>query len=242
MLTLFLAALGVGIVWALWLLPRGQVRAGYMAWMAATAFAVLAASLGLGWMASREVDPWLAVAAGGILTYRLLIPLGGQAALAGLALASALGAACLAHLGPAGGMALPSIALSAMVLGTALDAMVLGHWYLVQHGLSFEPLKRMSAALLWVVSARLALALLWLFALGGWGRLMEAPSMDRTMFLLLRGLVGLAGPLGLGWMVRECVKLKSNTSATGILYVVCVFVLMGEFTAAWFWTETGAWL
>ena len=136
------------------------------------------------------------------------------------------------------------MALSALVLGTTLDAMVLGHWYLVQHGLSFEPLRRMSLALLAVVGVRLLLAALWLFALGGWGRLLgPGPlAMDTTLFLLLRGLLGFVGPLGLGWMVWECVKLKSNTSATGILYVICVFVLVGEFTAAWFWTSAGAWI
>jgi hypothetical protein len=100
----------------------------------------------------------------------------------------------------------------------------------------------MSLALLAVVSVRLALASLWLFAFGGWERLRTGASLDQTMFLMLRGLLGFVGPLALGWMVWECVKLKSNTSATGILYVISVFVLAGEFTAVWFWTSQGAWL
>jgi len=226
-LAVFLAALGVGILWALWLLPRGEVRPDYAAWMGVTAFAVLAFLLGSQWMASRTVNPWTASAAGGALLYRALAPT--RMATLGLVLASLLGAACLGSLcagsSPWGAA---SVLLSALVLGTALDAMVLGHWYLVQHGLSFRPLQRMTLALLGVLAARLLLAGFCAWRMpaalfGGW----------LLMVVLLRGLLGLLGPLGLGWMVWECVKIKSNTSATGILYVVCVFVLVGEFSSAY---------
>ena len=47
---------------------------------------------------------------------------------------------------------------------------------------------------------------------------------------------------GILWALWECVKLKSNTSATGILYVITVFVLVGEFAAAWFWATQGVWV
>ena len=242
MMTLFLAALGVGILWALWIPQGGLVRPGYYAWMVATAFAVLTVMTGLAWTPARGLDPWLAGAAAGALTGRILMSLGFHRI--GLGLACLAGAACLGHLLPGTGpFAVASVVLSALVLGATIDAMVLGHWYLVQHGLSFQPLERMGDALLGLYAIRTVLAAAWLWAMGGWERLTagEVP-LDRWMFLLLRGLAGLVGPLALGWMVRECVKLKSNTSATGILYVICLFVLVGEFTAVWFWTSLGAWI
>ncbi len=228
MLAVFLAALAVGILWALWLLPQGEVRPDYAAWMGVTAFVVLMFLLGSQWMESRTLDPGVAAAAAGALAFRALT--GTRLASVGLALASLLGAACLARLaagaGPWGSV---SVILSALVLGTALDAMVLGHWYLVQHGLSFRPLQRMTLALLAVLGARLLLAA----GLGALSLPRGALSHWLLLVILLRALLGLVGPLGLGWMVWECVKIKSNTSATGILYVVCVFVLVGEFSAAY---------
>ena len=131
-----------------------------------------------------------------------------------------------------------TVGLSAMVLGTVLDAMVLGHWYLVQHGLSFEPLRRMSLAVTAVVALRLGLVGAWVWSSGSLGTLSNPQNL---VFFLMRAVLGFLGPLGLGWMVWECVKLKSNTSATGILYVITVFVLVGEFSAAWFWMA-GAWI
>ena len=229
MLPVFLAALAVGILWALWLLPRGEVRPDYAAWMGVTAFVVLAFLLGSQWMASHTLDPWTAAAAAGALAFRALC--GTRLATAGLALASLLGAACLGRLAAGSGSdfwGAASVALSALVLGTALDTMVLGHWYLVQHGLSFRPLERMTLALLAILAVRTVLAGLCAWRMpaalfGGW----------LLMVVLLRGLLGLVGPLGLGWMVWKCVKLKSNTSATGILYVICLFVLVGEFSSAY---------
>lgn len=212
--------------------------------MASIAFAVLGLLIGLSWRGAGGIDPVLASAASGILAYRLLLNLGGGAALAGHAFASLLGGAALFHLTAgleASWMALVASSLGALVLGVVLDAMVLGHWYLVQHGLSFEPLKRMSLAVLAVVAARMALGLAWAFGMGGWAALAgQGLAMDDLLFLMLRVLLGYVGPLALGWMVWACVKLKSNTSATGILYVITVFVLVGEFAAAHFAVEAGA--
>ena len=230
MLSLFLLCLAAGLLWALWIPGEGMI-ASYFSWMAVVSCLLFACRLGLGW------DPWVAGAAGGALTYRLK---GGKPGLfvASLLAAGALGKAAWAIPGPKA-LILPTAGLSALVLGVTLDAMVLGHWYLVQHGLSFEPLKRMSLAVLAIVFARLVLASLWV---AGSGRLEEFLSAQNLVFFLMRSVLGFLGPLGLGWMVRECVKLKSNTSATGILYVISVFVLVGEFSAAWFWTSAGAWL
>lgn len=229
-LSLYLGALGVGIPWALWFLPRSEVKPGYTAWMAATSFTVLVALLVLRWRTGGGVDPADAATAAGALAFRLLpLPVVHLAA-------SLLGGALLFRTADGSWMPFLSVALSALVLGTVLDAMVLGHWYLVQHGLSFRPLEVMAVAVVGVVAARLALSAAGYLLAGGWAMIV-GQRMDRLVFFLMRVLLGFVGPLGLGWMVRECVRIKSNTSATGILYVVTVFVLVGEFISVWFVTE-----
>jgi ABC-type uncharacterized transport system permease subunit len=48
------------------------------------------------------------------------------------------------------------------------------------------------------------------------------------IFLWTRLLGGAVGGLVLGWMAWSCAKMKSNQSATGILYVAVMFVIVGE--------------
>ena len=50
-------------------------------------------------------------------------------------------------------------------------------------------------------------------------------------FLMTRLLFGFIAPLVLLFMVWRCVRIRSNQSATGILYVVVAFVLIGEIIA-----------
>ena len=53
----------------------------------------------------------------------------------------------------------------------------------------------------------------------------------------LRALVivfGFVAPAALVWMTWRCVQIRSNQSATGILYVSLAFVLIGEIIAKYF--------
>ena len=50
-------------------------------------------------------------------------------------------------------------------------------------------------------------------------------------FLMTRVLFGFVAPLVLLWLAWRCVRIRSNQSATGILYVVVAFVLIGEIIA-----------
>lgn len=127
---------------------------------------------------------------------------------------------------------------SAAVLGSVTVSLVLGHWYLVGKKLSFSVLGK----LVTVLAASLALravvagvaaweqaphwADLWSRAGGATGFFLGS-----GLFVLLRALFGLVLPLAGCYMVRECVKIRSNQSATGILYVLVVFVLIGEICA-----------
>jgi hypothetical protein len=48
------------------------------------------------------------------------------------------------------------------------------------------------------------------------------------MMISARFLVGLAVPLIMTWMALQCVRIRSNQSATGILYVSSTMILVGE--------------
>ncbi|KAF0245771.1 MAG: hypothetical protein FD180_1310 [Planctomycetota bacterium] len=122
-----------------------------------------------------------------------------------------------------------SLAASAAMLGAVLDTMVLGHWYLVKKGMSFDLLRRMNA----LFGASVALRAVVLCAEALWlTQVFRAATQDQLIFFL-RLAVGVVGPAALAWMTWRCIRIKSNQSATGILYVACVFVLIGEMVATW---------
>ena len=50
----------------------------------------------------------------------------------------------------------------------------------------------------------------------------------RLYFLLMRWAWGLIGPAVLGYFIWDTVKIRSTQSATGLLYVAVVFVIIGE--------------
>lgn len=118
---------------------------------------------------------------------------------------------------------------SALVLGAATLAMMLGHWYLVIPKLSITPLKRYSAGyILLTVWMALQLGLSYLLygsAAGPDG----TPAIDREIiFILFRVSWGLLAPLGMSYWIWTTVKMKSTQSATGILYAAMVCTMMGE--------------
>lgn len=75
----------------------------------------------------------------------------------------------------------------------------------------------------------------------GWGGGQQGQFVRAWTLALLVGryFVGLATPLVLTWMTYDCVKRRANQSATGILYVACVLVLMGEGLAMAIGATTG---
>jgi hypothetical protein len=129
---------------------------------------------------------------------------------------------------------------SSVLLGGALTAMVLGHWYLVARQLSFAPFRRMTlmlmaALLLRLVSVGAAIA----FQGSRWEALIDSSGwtgfwIGPGVFLLARALFGFLAPMALVWLTWRCLQLRSNQSATGILYVTLAFVLMGEIIAKYF--------
>ena len=129
---------------------------------------------------------------------------------------------------------------STFLLGATLVSMVLGHWYLVSRKLSFTPLRRLTLALSAALGARIAAivvaaAVQWTF----WTDLVAAEGLTGFLlsdgvFLLSRALFGIFVPAVLVPLVWRCVRIESNQSATGILYVLVAFVIFGELLAKHF--------
>jgi hypothetical protein len=120
-------------------------------------------------------------------------------------------------------------ATSAALLGTALTAMLLGHFYLISPALSIRPLLRLLAALAVALGVRLLADGV---ALGRWTaeHSLGTLNTDVALWLPVRWLVGFLAPLGLTWMAWQAARIRATQSATGILYVVVIFCFVGELT------------
>jgi protein NrfD len=133
---------------------------------------------------------------------------------------------------------------STLLVGAAASAMILGHWYLVVLDLPIQALRRLTVLLIvalvlrsLVVGAALAGPAhagyegLRVVAAGEW-------SPD-GVFVWMRLLFGLVGPLSLLWFIWKTVEIRSTQSATGILYVQLFLVLAGELLAKYLRVAAG---
>ena len=116
---------------------------------------------------------------------------------------------------------------SGLLLGSAMAAMLLGHWYLNTPSMQLAPLKRLVLLLAGAVALR---ALVSLVGLGlevqsqGW------PS-QHLAFVALRWLAGIPGTGVVTVMTWQTLKIPNTQSATGILYVGVITTFLGELTA-----------
>jgi len=131
-----------------------------------------------------------------------------------------------------------SLFASALVLGSALSTMILGHWYLIPPPLPFSHLIRGANVFLVACAFR---ALVTIVCIAFLARVVDPAiiqSLERLLrvegdliFLLLRVFWGIVGPVILSVLVLRTARLHANQSATGLLYVSVVFVLIGELLA-----------
>jgi hypothetical protein len=196
--------------------------------------------------------PWLWAAAAITLCYIVSLALRGQL-LNRLLLGSAAACAGAALALMSNGLATRAIAgivfpidffLSALALGSVTTCMILGHWYLVQPGMSMKPLQLTAGVFLAVVAGRVILSsytsvLIWNdMAFAGIDPFSNV-ILTNLLFFGQRVLFGLALPLALSWMIWQTVKIRSTQSATGILYVAVVFIFFGEFLSRCILLSTG---
>jgi protein NrfD len=169
-----------------------------------------------------------------------------RARVAILAAAAIVGLAAIALQGLeiSSGSSSPVVALtvlsfltSALMLGGACTAMILGHWYLVIPSMQVSHLQSIvkvhiisMVVRVVVVGAAVFLAIAtWQPGLGPSFRhyIMSVAG----IFFWQRVLFGLAGPAVLSYLTWETAKIRSTQSATGILYVDFFTVVVGEVLA-----------
>ena len=134
--------------------------------------------------------------------------------------------------------------LSGLVLCASIFAGVLGHWYLNVENLPINLLMKATRIFWGLVTLRLIWNLLSIM-IGKVTYLDVEISLFRFIqmvdgLLLSVGLFfGTIFPFILLYFVHETVKLKSTQSATGILYVVSISVLMGDFAYKYYLIQYG---
>ncbi len=236
--------------------------AGSLAWGPALAAGATSSDIHLGWAVSAVTLAtlcfasvsgwdrpalettllWCALLSGGLAVALSVLPAAGTAPLASAA----------ARGGPAAGVATSALSPAALatlviaaafgsslVLGFTLWGMILGHWYLVSHGLPVSHLARLVKPLPWLLLGKaaissLALLLLWSQFLGpgnhDLGDILER-SPDRILDVVnvwARIPVGLLVPTVMAAMALVTVRMERTQPATGILYAMTVLVLLGE--------------
>jgi hypothetical protein len=132
---------------------------------------------------------------------------------------------------------------SILLLGAAASAMLLGHWYLVVLDLPIGALRRLTVLLVIGLVLRAAVVA---WALAGTPEGLEDARLVASglwspdgVFVWMRILFGLAGPLSLVWFIWKTVEIRSTQSATGILYVQLFLVMSGELLAKYLRVAAG---
>jgi hypothetical protein len=245
-MALVLAETAVGGLAVLWATSTwGRLRPGFLTLVGA----VLAACAALAWLAARA--PLDAAAGGAPRAARALL-----AALAALTVcwlvlhlvgasrasrvvgvtAVPVGTAALVALAVLPGAAhgaflgVAQLVSGALFLGSVVDGLLLGHWYLVDRRASREPLRRMGVLLLAGSVAAIATTLA---GAGGGGT--ARPELSP---LLGAGALTVALAVGLGALcvvigvlIRALVKEDSIQAATGFFYLAVVLAFAAEFAA-----------
>ncbi|HET6277244.1 MAG TPA: hypothetical protein VFG08_00525 [Candidatus Polarisedimenticolia bacterium] len=125
---------------------------------------------------------------------------------------------------------------AASVIGSVIVAMLLGHWYLVRLHLPESYLVRFALVLGAAIGGRTVLLVAGLLAYGaaspeGLGAFLRGVAVDRGLFFWQRVLFGIVAPGVLAIMTYQSARIRATMSATGILYIAVIFVLIGEFLA-----------
>jgi hypothetical protein len=239
----FLHLFALGTAGCMAAVPFRELGRYYFRFHATIALVLVALAVALGrpWEAFASGRTPDRLAAGGALAFAALILLENVLVRAvrndlrrdALLLPVSLGAifvalAALARAGyGAGGALLLALHLlsSAAVLGTSLVAMSTGHWYLANAKLSFDIL--IGLCRLFVGALAVKAVVSGVYVAARFETLWGLEDFDR-LIVATRIVAGEGLAMALALMSLSCAKRKANQSATGILYVGVVFVLIGE--------------
>lgn len=142
----------------------------------------------------------------------------------GLTYAARSGTGALSYLIPA------SFLFSALILGSSLLGMLLGHRYLTNPHLPMSHLNLLAWVFLVTVVLQGGLTVV-AFSLGLDPEVaLAALRLESVLglFLWIRLAIGIAVPLVLAVMILNTIRYQANMSATGLLYIAVIMVMAGE--------------
>jgi hypothetical protein len=125
-----------------------------------------------------------------------------------------------------------AVLAGALALGAVATGMLLGHWYLIDLGLSIVPLRRVFRFYVAVLLIQLGTFVLTLgvVALGSsaGGTAVATLWRDHGGLLAARVLLGPVAGLGIGWLIHRTLQIPQTMAATGLFYVAILAVMVGE--------------
>lgn len=137
-----------------------------------------------------------------------------------------------------------NLMLGALVLGGVCTGMLLGHWYLIDSGLSLEPFNRIFRFFAWTLVLQAGVLLLTMLLLSILGQPTTQAALQRlwgehSTLVLGRWLVSPLTTAALAWMIWKTLQIPQTMAATGLFYVAILSVLVGEFLGRFILFRTG---
>lgn len=125
---------------------------------------------------------------------------------------------------------------SSLLLGAGVLGMLLGHSYLTRADLSIVPLRKLAKLFMTLVFIEAIFVLISLVIAAPTERLQNAFFIRsfEGLYFWIRILIGIVGPVILAPMIVQTVKERATMSATGLLYVAMMMVIIGEIFSRFF--------
>ncbi|HEY6379213.1 MAG TPA: hypothetical protein VI316_08535, partial [Candidatus Dormibacteraeota bacterium] len=117
---------------------------------------------------------------------------------------------------------------AALLAGSALAGMLLGHWYLISPDLSFRPLRRIVLLIFVTIGLQAATIVMALLVAGPAARQQVLTDVSFWLLVVATGVLATAGINGLTYYFA---RIRANQPATAMLYVLIVASLMGVIPA-----------
>ncbi len=170
------------------------------------------------------------------MVIRLLSLIGGLAGVAAACVWAWMGVDAANVTGLIAALTVVGDVLGSFLIGSVTIAWLLGHAYLTATKMTIAPLRRFSNLFSLAVILRAGFVvvcalLIWFGGPLGIPDQVSARLGGSWLILSMRVAVGLVAVGVFAYMVRDCVRLRSTQSATGILYFASVFVYIGELSS-----------
>ena len=139
-------------------------------------------------------------------------------------------------------MVVVSLVVSSLLLGSGVLAMLLGHSYLTDPTRSIVPLRHFSKIFMGLVYIQGGVTAINMAVSFSYERIVDALVLNtfEGLYLWIRLAIGLIGPMILAPMILETVSERATMSATGLLYVAMLMVIIGALFSHFFLLVNGS--